>query len=71
MKSVKISSMNRVNLIYNFVTKIFPLVKQELILWQQRAEQIPDPQLSMQAQESIRLKAFHCQEGAFTPYILA
>ncbi|WP_407310704.1 tetraprenyl-beta-curcumene synthase family protein [Desulfosporosinus sp. SB140] len=56
--------MNRATLIYTFVTKIFPLVKQELNVWRQRAEQIPDPLLSKQAQESIRFKAFHCQGGS-------
>lgn len=64
MRDVKVKSMNRVKLIYHFVSKVFPMVKQELRSWRQRAEQIPDPRLSQQARESIRLKAFHCQGGS-------
>ncbi|WP_088226733.1 tetraprenyl-beta-curcumene synthase family protein [Desulfosporosinus sp. FKB] len=64
MSIVKKRSVNRATLIYNFVTKVFPMVKEELMIWQQRAELIPDSRLSRQAQESIRLKAFHCQGGS-------
>lgn len=64
MSAGKAKSMNRVKLIYKFVSEVFPMVKQELKTWKQRAEQIPDPRLSMQAQESIRLKSFHCQGGS-------
>ncbi|MDQ7096916.1 tetraprenyl-beta-curcumene synthase family protein [Desulfosporosinus sp. PR] len=64
MEVTNVRSINRATLIYNFVAKIFPLVKQELTIWRQRAEQIPDSRLSRQAQESIRLKAFHCQGGS-------
>ena len=51
-------------LIYDFVTKVFPGVKQELNEWKQKAEQIPDARLSLQALESIRTKTFHCQGGS-------
>jgi tetraprenyl-beta-curcumene synthase len=54
--------MNR--LIYTFVSKVFPLVKQELNKWQRIAAQLPDSRLSQQATESIRSKAFHCQGGS-------
>jgi len=54
--------MNR--LIYTFVSKVFPLVKQELNKWQRMAAQLPDSRLSQQATESIRSKAFHCQGGS-------
>ncbi|AFM40920.1 Protein of unknown function (DUF2600) [Desulfosporosinus acidiphilus SJ4] len=64
MKVVKKGSINRGKLIYNFVTKVFPMVKEELMLWRKRAEEIPDSRLSSQALESIRLKAFHCQGGS-------
>ena len=54
--------MNR--LIYTFVSKVFPLVKQELNKWQRMAAQLPDSRLSQQATESIRSKTFHCQGGS-------
>jgi len=56
--------MNRGRLIYSFVSKVFPLVKQELNGWQRMAEQLPDARLRLQATESIRTKAFHCQGGS-------
>jgi len=56
--------LNSVKLIYLFVSKVFPIVKQELNGWKQKAKQAPDARLSHQALESIRLKAFHCQGGS-------
>jgi tetraprenyl-beta-curcumene synthase len=56
--------MNCVRLIFQFVSIIFPLVKQELKGWQQLAAQSPDPHLRQLALDSIRLKAFHCQGGS-------
>lgn len=64
MNPPNIRSVNRARLIFHFVTKVFPLVKQELNLWQSRAAKIPDARLSLQALESIRAKAFHCQGGS-------
>jgi tetraprenyl-beta-curcumene synthase len=56
--------MNRVSLIYQFVSIIFPIVKQELNGWRQIAARSPDSRLRRQAAESIRTKAFHCQGGS-------
>lgn len=56
--------LNSLKLIYHFISKVFPLVKQELNNWKQKAAQAPDARLSQQALESIRLKAFHCQGGS-------
>ncbi|SPF55577.1 Tetraprenyl-beta-curcumene synthase [Candidatus Desulfosporosinus infrequens] len=64
MKTVVVLPMNRGRLIYSFVSKVFPLVKQELNRWQQIAVQLPDTNLSQQATESIRSKTFHCQGGS-------
>lgn len=64
MNTLVVLPMNRGRLIYNFVSKVFPLVKQELNRWQRTAAQIPDVRLNQQATESIRLKAFHCQGGS-------
>ncbi|QDP42182.1 tetraprenyl-beta-curcumene synthase family protein [Radiobacillus deserti] len=43
---------------------IFPVVDQELRYWEKRAKQIPNVELSNQAQASIATKRFHCQGGA-------
>jgi tetraprenyl-beta-curcumene synthase len=51
-------------LIYNFIAKVFPLVKKELREWQYKANCIPNTSLSQQALESIRTKTFHCQGGS-------
>lgn len=58
------ASINRVTLISRFVLQVFPLVKQELSFWQEKAAEIPDLHLRSQALESIRLKTFHCQGGS-------
>lgn len=64
MNTLVVLPMNRGRLIYHFVSKVFPLVKQELNRWQRMAAQLPDACLSQQATESIRSKAFHCQGGS-------
>ncbi|TGE34464.1 tetraprenyl-beta-curcumene synthase family protein [Desulfosporosinus sp. Sb-LF] len=64
MNTLFVVPMNRPKLIYQFVSKVFPMVKQELNKWQRRAAQLPDASLRLQASESIRLKAFHCQGGS-------
>lgn len=64
MNTLDVRQSNSVKLIYLFVTKVFPLVKQELNGWKEKARQAPDARLSLQALESIRLKAFHCQGGS-------
>jgi len=64
MNTSIVNPMNRVRLINQFVSLVFPIVKQELNGWQQRAKQSPDPCLRQQATESIRSKAFHCQGGS-------
>ncbi len=64
MNTLVILPMNRVRLIYRFVSDVFPMVKQELNKWQRMAAQLPDARLSEQATESIRSKAFHCHGGS-------
>ena len=56
--------VNSVRLIYQFVSNVFPIVKQELNGWQRMAAQSPDLSLRHQALESIRSKTFHCQGGS-------
>ncbi|GAB6153534.1 tetraprenyl-beta-curcumene synthase family protein [Desulfosporosinus burensis] len=57
-------TISPVKLIYQYVSKVFPLVKRELEGWQCLAAQLTDARLSRQATESIRTKAFHCQGGS-------
>lgn len=64
MNRLDFNSISRVKLIYQYVWKVFPLVKQELDAWQRLATELPDARLSKQATESIRTKAFHCQGGS-------
>lgn len=64
MKTSDVKSSNSAMLIYQFITQVFPLVKQELERWKEKARQAPDARLSQQALDSIRLKAFHCQGGS-------
>ncbi len=64
MNTSVVNPMNRVKLIYQFVSLVFPIVKQELNGWQRIAAQSPDSRLRQQATESIRSKAFHCQGGS-------
>lgn len=55
---------NNARLIYTFVRRIFPLVKQELQRWSALAEKSPDMPLAEQALASINSKGFHCQGGS-------
>lgn len=64
MYQLALRNISRVKLIYQYVSKVFPMVKQELNGWQRLAAQLPDARLSKQATESIRTKAFHCQGGS-------
>lgn len=64
MKATVVKPMNRVRLIYQFISIVFPIVKQELNGWRRIAERCPDPRLRQQAIESIQAKAFHCQGGS-------
>ena len=64
MHNLNHESLSRVKLIYRYVSKIFPMVKDELAGWKNLAEKLPDARLSKQATESIRAKAFHCQGGS-------
>jgi len=57
-------AMHNPTLIFNFVTRIFPLVKKELSGWQSFAQISAEAALSEQAQASITSKAFHCLGGS-------
>jgi tetraprenyl-beta-curcumene synthase len=46
-----------------FISRIFPLVKRELAIWEKYAQQYAGPELSSQALASIRDKKFHCLGG--------
>ena len=64
MNSSDVRPSNSVMLIYRYISNVFPIVKQELNHWKEKARQVPDARLSQQALESLRLKAFHCQGGS-------
>lgn len=64
MNDLDRNDISSVVLIYQYVSKVFPMVKQELDGWKRLAAQLPDASLSKQATESIRTKAFHCQGGS-------
>jgi tetraprenyl-beta-curcumene synthase len=51
-------------LIFQFVKKVFPKVKQRLRGWKNLARLAPDQVLSEQALESINRKTFHCLGGS-------
>ncbi|MGE5605999.1 MAG: tetraprenyl-beta-curcumene synthase family protein [Bacteroidota bacterium] len=51
-------------MIIRFLSHVFPLVSKELEHWIAKAEQIPDPELRVQALASIRSKKFHAQGGS-------
>lgn len=51
-------------LINSFIRQVFPLVDQELLLWQDRVQECPDEVLSEQALASIAGKRFHAQGGS-------
>lgn len=48
---------------YQIYRYILPYVNRELDKWQERAKQIPDPELRKQALASIEHKRFHCEGG--------
>jgi tetraprenyl-beta-curcumene synthase len=56
--------LDGLNLIAKYVTKVFPVVDQELTRWIYFAENIPDPNLRQQALASIQMKKFHAQGGS-------
>ncbi|MBC2725052.1 tetraprenyl-beta-curcumene synthase family protein [Desulfosporosinus sp.] len=64
MNTSNVRPINSMKLIYLYISKVFPLVKQELDGWKEKARQAPDARLCHQALESIRWKAFHCQGGS-------
>ena len=53
-----------IHLMTTVYRKIFPAVHRELSYWRQRAKQIPNEELRMQAIASMESKRFHCQGGA-------
>ncbi|WP_458948273.1 tetraprenyl-beta-curcumene synthase family protein [Oceanobacillus sp. CAU 1775] len=50
-------------LVHNVFQNLFPLIEKELTNWQEKAEQIPNDELRIQALASIQNKKFHCQGG--------
>lgn len=56
--------MMPISLMSRVYRKIMPAVHHELAYWRSRAEQIPNPELRMQALASIESKTFHCEGGA-------
>lgn len=64
MSNLNAKPLNSAKLIYLYITEVFPIVKQELNGWKEKAREAPDARLSQQAMESIRWKAFHCQGGS-------
>lgn len=51
-------------LMYRVYKYILPEVRQALVHWQMRAEQIPNGELRKQALASLTSKQFHCEGGA-------
>ncbi len=51
-------------MIIRFISKVFPLVSNELDFWSTVATKIPDWELRVQALASIRSKKFHAQGGS-------
>lgn len=56
--------VSKPQLIYSFVKKVFPAVKDQLNYWEQRANLCPDRVLAEQALSSITHKEFHCLGGS-------
>ncbi len=56
--------------LFHFIQHTLPQVGRLLLKWQHLAQQCPDPELRIQALNSISGKDFHCQGGAFfaVPY---
>jgi tetraprenyl-beta-curcumene synthase len=53
-----------VSLIFGIYRQVRPAVQKGLIYWQDKAQQIPDPELRHQALTSISTKKFHCEGGS-------
>lgn len=53
-----------INLIFKFVSQVFPVVNRELTYWQSYAEAYAEEELSTQALASIHYKRFHCLGGS-------
>lgn len=56
--------VSKPQLIYSFVKRVFPAVKDQLSYWEQRANLCPDRILAEQAISSITHKEFHCLGGS-------
>lgn len=50
-------------LIYRMYRYVKPTLDRTLAMWQQKAQEIPDPELRKQALASIASKRFHCEGG--------
>lgn len=59
-----LSQIRQTWLIIRFMRTVFPVVEQELTIWRQQAQQIPDTLLKEQALASLQAKRFHAQGGA-------
>ncbi|MCX7780554.1 MAG: tetraprenyl-beta-curcumene synthase family protein [Negativicutes bacterium] len=56
--------MHSLSLIIKFVSRVFPLVSEELGQWRRFAAERAEGELQIQALASIRDKKFHCQGGS-------
>lgn len=56
--------LHSLHLITRFIRQIFPLVDEELAIWQNAASQAHCPELATQALASLQHKKFHCQGGS-------
>ena len=55
---------NLISLTTRIFRQVRPVIHQNLRMWKQRAEKIPDPELRHQAMMSIATKTFHCEGGS-------
>lgn len=55
---------NLISLTTRIFRQVRPVIHQNLRIWKQRAEKIPDPELRRQAMMSIATKTFHCEGGS-------
>lgn len=69
MRDIIGTRARRLALVTRFVTRVFPLVDQELDRWRGHISEAEDRELSAQGLASIRTKRFHCQGGSI--YALA
>lgn len=65
MKPIFYNSIASIKMIQQFLTKILPLVNQEVNAWQAYAQTKMTGELQTQALASIAGKRFHCQGGSF------